>query len=700
MGQQMPEAMIVVRRNNALRHWMLGSLGRRVSWTLVASLILPLLVLAVPQPAQAQLSRLKSVIALEFGVLPSVRASSIVGRNATDAVAIELSRSGEYDVRPRAELNQALQEQQLSLPLDINGIQRLGGAMSVDYALSGDISRVEFTSEPRRAKVTLAVRLIDVATGEFVNGSVETALSPLATSSGTDDETLVNQAINNAAFGAVKTMSERRIPEATVLIVRGTDQIRINRGVQDGIQTGMEMVVLRGRDKVGRVRINSVQAGDATATITDWGKGIKPEDKTRYVFNDPTVKISGTGDLVRTANLPEIGKYGARQGKSKSILNSVIGIVGAVMLVSFLTRTSSSNAGAAITGVTARAYSAGENTTPGDPAAVRVQLTWKPAGDVAEPNIIEYHVYRNNQLVGVLPRNIRTFTDSPQITGQTLTFNYISYAGGGPADTAAGTNTAGGTTGTTTATTTTTTGTTTNTTGTTTNTGSSAQATTLASQTVIVPALVVGVTNRYSVGVLFQRVNAFQSGTTGGTTGGVGGTTGGGGIGGTTGGGGVGGTTAGGNNTGGNTGGVQVIYQESNISAGSGAVTPMVRPTINPIGTPDIRAVQVAYQTVSGANQYAVEFASDPSFKNKVQFGPFFQTFSTSATRTEPYDLSTKFASLKAGARIYYRVGARNSLDDPGPLGKDTPNGDNYIYSQDGASFAKPDTPPAPPSGS
>ena len=697
---------------------MLGSLGRRVSWTLMAALVLPLLVLAVPRPAQAQLSRLRSVIALEFGVLPSVKASGVLGRNATDAVAIELAKSGEYDVRPRSELSQSLQEQQLTMPLDVNGIQRLGSAMSVDYALGGDISKVEFTPEPRRARVTISVRLIDVATGEFVNGAIETQSSPIPPSgSQPDDETLINQAINNAAYAAVKTMNERRIPEATVLIVRGTDSIRINRGVQDGIQSGMDMVILRGRDKVGRVRVNSVQAGDATATITDWGKGIKPEDRARYVFTAPDVKMVN-GDFVRTA-LPDISRYRPQQGKSKSILSSVLGIVGAVLLVSFLTRTQSSNTGANIVGVTARAYAAGDNTTPGDSSAARTEITWKPAGDINEQNIIEYHIYRNGQLIGVSPRSRKTFTDGPFIGGS-VSYNEIVYGGGTPqgaingggvgtGTTGATTGTTGATTGATTGTTAgTTTGTTAGTTGTgNTNSGGEAQASSLQLITVQASPMPVGITNRYTIGVLFQRLRAdlsAQNGTTGGggTAGGTGGGTGAStGIGsGTTGGttGTTGGTTG---TTGGTTGGTggQIIYQESNVTAGSGPATPVVRPDIKPGETVrQLRSVTVTYQTVTGANQYAVEFASDPSFKNKIQFGPFFQGFSSNVTTTEAYDISAKFKSLKQNDRVYFRVGARNSLDQPGPTGKDSPNSDNYIYSQDGASFGKQDSPPGPPS--
>jgi hypothetical protein len=708
----------VVRRNNALRHWKLGKIERQLSGWLMMALVVPLLVLAAPRPAQAQLSRLKSVIALDFGVLPTVRASSILGRNATDAVALEMARSGQYDVRPRSEVNQALQEQGLSLPLTVNGVQRIGNAMSVDFALTGDINNVVFTESPRRAKVTLSVRLVDIASGEFINGAIDTGFSPVSPAGTTpDDETLINQAINDASYSAVRTINERRIPDATVLIVRGRDAIQINRGAQDGIQQGMEMVILRGKDKVARVRVSSVQAGDSLATINDWGRGIKPEDKAVYVFSTPDVKLVN-GDWVRT-KLPDVSSYRPGKGKQKSILSTVVGIVGAAMLLSFLTRTTSSNAGAGVVGVTARAYAAGDNTASGDPTAARVELSWKPAQDVSELNIIEYHIFRNGQLIGVSPRNRRIFVDGPFIGGQ-ITYNQIVFGGGSPQGaingsgnsgngTTAGTTTAGTTTaGTTTAGTTagtTTTGTGTATAGGNTQ-GQSGQndPNQLATASAFPAPLPVGVTNRYTVSVLFRRLTANQAaqsgggaggGVGGGAGGGVGGGGGaGGGVGGGVGGGGAGGGVGGGGGAGNN----QFSYQESNVTANSGASTPVARPgVINSQAIRQLRDVAITYQTVQGATQYVTEFASDPSFRKKFQRGPFFQTFSSTPTTTESYDLTEDFKNLRSGDRIYFRVGARNSNDDPGPTGKDTPNGDNYIYSQDGASFAKSETPPPPP---
>jgi hypothetical protein len=55
------------------------------------------------------------------------------------------------------------------------------------------------------------------------------------------------------------------------------------------------MIVLRSGQKVGRVRVTSVNATDSEAVIVDTGKGIRPEDKLVSVFALPGISVSSTG---------------------------------------------------------------------------------------------------------------------------------------------------------------------------------------------------------------------------------------------------------------------------------------------------------------------------------------------------------------------------------------------------------------------
>jgi TolB-like protein len=687
--------------------------------------LLPLLILAVPQKAKAQTTKIPSVAALDFGVLPGVGATQIDGRSATDAVALEMTNTGRYEITPRTVLNQEIQKQGLSAPFNSIAIRRLGRALGVDYIMTGDI--VNTTAANNQVRVTLSVRLIDIVSGEFVNGSVQTGTSTAAPAGlDPDRQTQVGQAVSNAAFLIVQAMSSFTLPEATVLNTSDSE-VYLNRGSRDGISKNLEMIVTRGREQVGKIRISSVQATTSVGSVVEANKGIKPEDHARAIVKLPGVNVTKDGTIESVA-LTDVKNYTPRQKNQKSALSTVIGVVGAVLLAGFLFSSRSSNNGAGIVGVVARAYADGSVSASLDPSAARVELRWQPAQDIPQNNILEYHIWRNDILVGVVTRTQTRFVDDPTRQG-TQVYNVVDYGQDPfqPTTTTAGGTTTGGTTA-----------------GGTTaggnNNGGGVNAgggngglslgTSLLPITSTVPPMAVGVTHRYRVSVLYSAVRApdlNQNGAGGGIGGGGiggggiggggiggggiggggiggggigGGGIGGGGIGGGgIGGGGIGGggIGGGGNVGGGNVGGI--IYRESALEAQSGAVTPLSRPAVTgPVSDQNMQRVQVSFRTTQGANQYAVEFSATPDFKKKVQKGPFFANFSlASDSRTESYDLSTDFKDLKAGSRVYYRVGARNSLDTPGPMGTNTVNGDDYIYSQDLNSFAKISVPPAAP---
>jgi hypothetical protein len=687
-------------------------------------MLLPLLVLALPpRQARAQLTRLPAVAVLDFGVLaPGVRSTAILGRSATDAVVIEMTRSGRYDVTPRTQLNQQLQDLGLSQPLNNNGLQKLGQALGVDLIASGDVTNIGFTEKPRRAKVSVSVRLTDVVSGELVNGAIETGYSSIPPAGmQPDDESLINQAISDAAYNAIKTVNNYTLPEATVLLTTA-DEVSLNRGSRDGLQTGQEFVITRGKERVGKIQLSLVSATTSIGKVIDIGKGIKPEDRARAVFKLPGYNVDPNTGLI-ASTVPPVSTYKPSGKKGTPVLLTVLAIGAAVLLASFLFSQKSNLTNASGIGkIEARAFAEGSVTTPLDPSAARVQLTWQPAGDIPVNNVLEYHIFRDDQIIGVTARQQTTFIDFPAVganpTFTQVTYNTISYTttpnpfpGNPGGTTSGGTTTGGTTTGGTTTGGTTTGGTNTGGTNTGSNNGTTPgpeQPTNLSAITVNVPAMSVGVTHHYKINVLYRQVQAPVIANTGGGIGGggVGGAAiGGGNVGGgtTTGttGGTTGGTTTGGTNTGTNNGnnGQQILYRESQLRQSSGAVTPIPRPqAVGPTSDQDLRRVQVSFQSVPGADQYVFEFAQDPSFRNKVVRGPFFTQFTGSATTSsDVFDLSGDFKNLAAGGRVYFRVGARTSTDEPGPVALFTPNGGNYIYSANPISFSKLGTPPPPP---
>ena len=676
-----------------MRQLVLGTIGRRVSWTLVTALLLPLLIMAAPpRQARAQLARIPSVAVLEFGVLTDSRTSAILGRNATDAVVVEMTRTGRFDPISRTQLNQQLQELGLTQPLNNNGLQKLGQALGVDYVASGDVTSITYTENPRRARVTLSVRLTDVISGELANGAIQTGYSAAPPpGSQPDDETLINQAISDAAFSSLKTINNYTLPEATVLQTRDTSEVRLNRGGRDGIVPGQEMIVIRGRDRIGRIRVTTVAASDSLAAVTDYGKGIRPEDKARAIFNLPGYSVSAAGLITSTP--PQTTEYKPRNRNTRPILTTILLVGAAVFLATLLFSSKSRTNSNGISKVTARAFSeASVPVTTGtavtsDPSA-RVEVTWSPAPDIPVPNILEYHIYRDERIIGVTSRTQTTFIDSSSIGqfGGSLTAQTVTFGGGNPNPfgsgnvlpgntTTNGGNTNGGNTNGN------------NNTGTNTTT-SQAQGTLTTITGIDASPLTVGVTHTYRVEVVFQQLLATAP-TSSGTGNGTGGTNTGG------------STNTGGTNTGGTNNGntSQIVYKVGNIQAVSGAATPIARPqTVGPVSDQNLASVRITFRTVQGADQYIVEFATDPSFSNKKTRGPFFSAFTGGGTtQTDILDLSNDFNSVAAGGRLYYRIGGRNSQDNPGPLKRGVPNGGEYIYSGENLSFAKLGNPPAPP---
>lgn len=612
-----------------------GAYARRISWLLTITLLLPFLVFAgAPRPARAQLSRVPPVAVLDFGNRTNEPGGVIRARSATDAVVVEMTRTGRFDVTPRTQLNTQLQESGLTPPLDLVGVRRLGQALGVDFVATGDITRVTVGGTPRRAQVTLSVRLIDVVSGELANGAIESGLSPEPPAGfQPDDDTLINQALTNAAFNAVQRINNYTLPEATILNTRGQTEVLLNRGSRDGITSGLEMIVIRGSERVGRIRVSTVNSTDSTASITDTGKGIRPEDRARAIFALPGVEVNTTTGQIRTYDVPT-QSFGRGQRRPRSVFTTILGLLAAVGVAALLFNPRGSGGGV---NVQARAY-AEPNGGPGSTGAeTRVRVTFNATNGIPEANIVQFLVFRNTSTVpfgdnvdtvsgelpiAVLPPGARSFDDTP-LLGRTITYNVVTPGGE------------------------------------------------LEEQTSDAPPFTPGVPQRYRVDVIYQRVQVTQGGQQGG---------------------------GGGNQDG-------VVYVQSRLSNFSGLATPVPRPQIVQPSSGqqlDLRNVSFSFQGSRGANQYVVEVADNSAFRNKkrptssTQGNPF-TSLGTGRITVGPFNLTNSGFTAREGLQLFFRVGARNSNDNPGPLKSETdPNGDAFIYSDTG-SFNVIGNPPSPP---
>jgi hypothetical protein len=242
------------------------------------SLLLLLFLLAMTATSGAQVSRLPSVAVLEIRVLPESETSKMESQAATDALTQRMPKRHRYDVTPPAEVEKAIKEINLRLPLNRSEMQRLGIKLGVDRVVSGEITKIEVSKNPRRAYVVLSLSFIDAVTGELANGTVAAGYSP-PKATGSDEE-LILKAINNAVVNSLKNMSGGGIiPTATILDVKKGKEVKINRGERDWIHVGDKMIVVRGNKRVGSIKVSSVGPTDSQATIMDGGKEIWPEDQ-------------------------------------------------------------------------------------------------------------------------------------------------------------------------------------------------------------------------------------------------------------------------------------------------------------------------------------------------------------------------------------------------------------------------------------
>lgn len=282
--------------------------------SLCYALILALVSTIVPpltKPASAQLMPTYSVGVVDF-INESGVQGDLLARLATDAVVVEMSKTNRYDVSiTRTMMKEKMEELGLRPPLTKLDLVRLGEVVSADAMLEGAIKSVQLAGSgpTRRASVTLVVQMVDEASGEIINGAVQTGTSSARVGYTADDNSLITEAINSAAFLAVKTMIDYVIPEATVMVNIGGSQVMINKGERDGIKPGMRMIVLRDKEIIGYLDVTSVDPTDAYARVVKSMRGIQPQDKARAIFEMPVVS-----NALKSAPLPSGAPSKSRMG--------------------------------------------------------------------------------------------------------------------------------------------------------------------------------------------------------------------------------------------------------------------------------------------------------------------------------------------------------------------------------------------------
>ncbi|MCC6442464.1 MAG: hypothetical protein IT210_03290 [Armatimonadetes bacterium] len=369
--------------------------SRFLGYLLTLALMLPSLLSLSPAWAQigsaAPVARTTSQQVISVAVLDFANKTGVggalLGRKAADAVVNVMTASEKFDVTPRDQVQREMTNLGYSLPLDRNSMSRLGTNLGVSSFIIGEVIAAKPAERNKPAEATITVQMIDAASGEAVNGATSAGDSGSKVDYTGDPELLMDQALSDAATSAIKSMTDYLLPEATVLMLQGTNEVLLNRGATSGIANGMEMLILRNGEKVGRVRVTVVTPTDSTATILENNRGIATQDKARAIFRLPVVTGKTAVGKARTESSRPRGKSGWNVGK----------LLLAALLVIGVTKIANTSGGGANTpegGETAKNVTAIPTTRNGAPVVV---VSWKPPALVGRESLIEYHIWRSDR---------------------------------------------------------------------------------------------------------------------------------------------------------------------------------------------------------------------------------------------------------------------------------------------------------------
>jgi len=382
-----------------MRKLIKSGLARTLASVLIALFAGPALFgwgLALPAFAQITTgANLELVAIVPFQDYSKAKAEGL-GEKTASAVSQALLDTQQYEVRPLEETQQKMTDLGLRSPLDERNFDRLGAAMEVGGIVFGEIRSLEMRQISRsiQAEIVLMVGIYDVPTRSLRAGTIITARSSPA-EKGASNDTLINEAISQAAFQVVNYITSYR-PLVGDVQWSQSKVVTINIGEPQGVVNSMEFVVLRSGQRVGVIEITDVQRAFSDGKLKE-GEA-RTGDKVRQIFR---VEARGANN-----ELPGVAR-GKKEGYSK--------IIWAVLAALALAGLSGSKGGnVAPSGIIASAIQNVINTsitkapalldpdtldTLAEPTAVQVR--WKASG--ASRELIQgYEIYRDGQLVFVV----------------------------------------------------------------------------------------------------------------------------------------------------------------------------------------------------------------------------------------------------------------------------------------------------------
>lgn len=310
-------------------------------------LVMALMAAFASAPAQAQ-APIQTVVVLDFAVAGGL--DPLLGRKAADAMAVELQRSGDFEVVTRQRVEEAVGQQAgLQPPFNDTAQVRLAQAVGARSVFSGRVADVNIAPS-RSARVRLEVKQLDAATGDYINGTGVTETTEQKLQS-VANEILVDEAINKASFSAVRSIKQTTLPEGQVLNTT-TDDVELSIGARNGVASGQRYTVLRDvfnkakqiteRVKIGELTVSRVESDQSVGRLSAGGAaGIRTGDRIRKIFvttSYPTTSASLNGGSVTPVTAPVIRSgAGPAKGIGGAVKRGGRGLLGLIALAGLVT---------------------------------------------------------------------------------------------------------------------------------------------------------------------------------------------------------------------------------------------------------------------------------------------------------------------------------------------------------------------------
>lgn len=373
--------------------------GKAMCHLAVMALVLPTATLAVVNRAEAQVQQLPSWAVTEFRDIKNGNAR--YGQAASEAVSSELAKTNRYDVLDQGTVKRSIESLGLTSPLEgIVNLQRVGQDIRAKVIVQGEVLdyQVRAVGGGKQAIVALRVVAYNAQGGLPVNGALERGESTIRSGNVTN-EALINDAIAQAAAGAVIKMQSQQLPTATVLNTSARVAL-INQGARSGFKGGDAVVITRGSVQVATARVGNVEPDQAEISFERiQGAGVAPGDRVDALFNPPPLPAIGVA-VIKTNGEINGGRSRPRGRSNNATLISALLVVG---LVAVLLSSGNSNGTEATGRFDAEATIALNGNTPG------VRLSWNTNGffkgsTTSSEGVKLWQIYRN--LSGPTPTDV------------------------------------------------------------------------------------------------------------------------------------------------------------------------------------------------------------------------------------------------------------------------------------------------------